>query len=219
MLIFLHGLGDTPVGWSGIEDALPSMEPKLGALEFMFPPAPTIPITINGGATMPGWFDLLDWPIGVGCKDDREGKLKGVAQIEECIEKLEQKGIPRNKIVVGGFSQGGAIALLTAYHSDAASPARPALGGCAVLSGWLTLTGATGYQAVNTDTPLFWAHGQYDDKVLFEQQAFGVNQLTEAGVSVEAENYPMGHSSHPDEMQAFAKFLTRVLFDDSKSEL
>lgn len=216
-LIFLHGLGDTPLGWSGIEDALPELEPQLSQVEYVFPPAPTIPISINGGATMPGWFDLYDWPIGVGVKDDREGKLKGVEQIEECIAKLEEKGIPRSKIVVGGFSQGGAIALLTAYHSDAQSPARKPLAGCASLSGWLTLTQEEGYKTVNTETPLFWAHGQFDDKVLFEQQAHGVNLLTGTGVSVQAENYPMGHSSHPDEMQAFAKFLTATLFDEKGS--
>lgn len=88
-LIFLHGLGDTPAGWSSLEQQLPQLIPRLGALEYVFPPAPTIPISINGGMKMPGWFDLYDWPIGIGSKDDKSNKLKGVQQIEECIQKLE----------------------------------------------------------------------------------------------------------------------------------
>ena len=55
-LIFLHGLGDSPAGWSQLEHTLPSMKPKLSEIAYVFPPAPTVAITINGGATMPGWY-------------------------------------------------------------------------------------------------------------------------------------------------------------------
>ena len=71
-LIFLHGLGDTPSGWKAIQRQLPSIEPSLSNVEYVFPHAPTIPITINGGMQMPGWFDLYDWPIGIGCTNDDE---------------------------------------------------------------------------------------------------------------------------------------------------
>ena len=204
-LIFLHGLGDTPAGWSSLQFSLPQLQPKLKDIEYVFPPAPIIPISINGGATMPGWFDLYDWPIGVGVKDDRDGKLKGVAQIEEAVEKLEAKGIPRSRIVVGGFSQGGAIALLSAYHG-----ARPPFAACVSLSGWLTLTDDLNIK--HTITPCFWGHGKYDDKVLFEQQAHGVKKLTDAGVKVIDREYPMGHESHPQEMKDMAQFLVDALF-------
>jgi lysophospholipase-2 len=106
-LIFLHGLGDTPLGWSELELMLPGMKPRLKDIKYIFPPAPTIGITINGGMQMPGWFDIYDWPIGVGSKDDPEGLRKGVQQIEAEVKKLGEAGIPPSKIVVGGFSQGG----------------------------------------------------------------------------------------------------------------
>lgn len=208
-LIFLHGLGDTPAGWSQLQFMLPSMKPALKDITYVFPPAPTIGITINGGMEMPGWFDLYDWPIGVGSKDDPEGLLRGVAQIEKEVEKLRAKGIPPSKIVVGGFSQGGAIALLTAYRR---SSEQEAFAGCAGLSAWLTLPEELKVSDSAKQTPLFWGHGRLDDKVLFPQQAFGVEKLKAQGVSVEDRAYNMGHSSHPEEMEYLAEFVEKALF-------
>lgn len=126
---------------------------------------------------------------------------------------------------MGGFSQGGAIALLTAYYSSTDRPARPPLAACVCLSGWLTLTDTLVPTLLlpknnhNVATPLFWAHGKFDDKVLFEQQAAGIEQLQQRGLQyIEAHDYPMGHESHPEEMQALAAFLKRVLFSDDKEE-
>ena len=83
-VIFLHGLGDTPAGWSSLQRNLPSIRPKLGMdVHYVFPPAPTVSITINGGMQMPGWFDLYDWPIGVSARDDRDGKIAAAQQIEQ----------------------------------------------------------------------------------------------------------------------------------------
>eukprot|EP00977_Amphora_coffeiformis_P016216 scaffold4955_cov204-Amphora_coffeaeformis.AAC.4 len=232
-LIFLHGLGDTPAGWSSLQFSLPQLKKNLAKVVYVFPPAPIIPISINGGAEMPGWFDLYDWPIGVGVKDDPVGKYKAVQQIEQCITEVETKhGIPRSRIVVGGFSQGGAIALLTAYHANGAVDGlapRPPLAGCVSLSGWWTLVnddkgddGAAQQQqrqVINPQTPLFWAHGQYDDKVLFGQQEFGITKLKEAGLtSIESHQYPMGHESDPKEMEAMAAFLDKLWFEE-KDEL
>ncbi len=160
---------------------------------------------------MPGWFDLYDWPIGIDAKDDRDGMLAAVGQIEATVESLERDmGIPPSRVVVGGFSQGGAVALLAAYHRRRG---KAPFAGCVCLSGWLTLKDdlITATEDV-TKTPLFWGHGTWDDKVLFEQQAHGVGRLRELGVDVTDESYPMGHSSHPKEMGALAEFLERVLF-------
>jgi lysophospholipase-2 len=83
-IIFLHGLGDTPAGWSSLQRNLPSIRPRLGVdVHYVFPPAPTVSITINGGMQMPGWFDLYDWPIGVNARDDRDGKIAAAEQIEQ----------------------------------------------------------------------------------------------------------------------------------------
>ena len=221
-LIFLHGLGDSPAGWSSIQHVLPSLKPSLSKLQYVFPPAPEIPLSINGNMIMPGWFDLYDWPIDVGCKDDKEGMLKAVNQIERTVEKLikdnQAKGLDldRDRIVIGGFSQGGAIALLSSYLQPLEKP----YAGCVSLSGWLTQKDdmETNISSSVSQTPLFWGHGEYDDKVLFAQQKYGVDFLKDKGVHVEDKHYPMGHESHPQEMQAFADFLDRVLFQSSATK-
>jgi len=218
-LIFLHGLGDTPAGWSSLEFQLPQIKTRLSPqnIEYIFPHAPTIPIDINGGALMPGWFSLFDWPVEVGCTDDKPRQLEGIDTINAEIDRLVAQGMDKKKIVVGGFSQGGAIALLAAYHQHSR---HPGVGGCAALSGWLTLTDELQVPEEAKETPLFWAHGQYDDKVLFEHQAFGIHKLEELGVKdIESKSYRMGHSSDPDEISSLAAFVEKVVFgeDDKKS--
>ncbi|KAG7346862.1 carboxylesterase [Nitzschia inconspicua] len=216
-LIFLHGLGDTPAGWSSLEQTLPSMRPKLQDIAYVFPPAPTIPISINGGRAMPGWFDLYDWPIAVGSQDDPEGLQRSVSMVQNAVKKLNEQGIPSSKIVVGGFSQGGAVSLLYCYQQKEQS-----LAGCAALSAWLTLPDQLAVSAKAKSTPLFWGHGRMDDKVLFDQQAFGIAKLEEQGIKVDGKAYNMGHSSHPQEMEDLADFLEECLFPDgaeSASEL
>jgi predicted esterase len=219
-LIFLHGLGDTPAGWSELESILPSMHSRLASLEYVFPAAPTIPLSINGGMRMPGWFDLYDWPIDVGSQDDPEGLTAGVAQIEAHVQKLNEQGIPPSKIVIGGFSQGGAVALLTAYRNSSGE----AYAGCVGLSAWLTEPETLNVPEAAKQTPMFWGHGTQDDKVLFPQQKFGVDKLRAQGVTVTDKSYDMGHSSHPDEMQTFADFVDQRIFgkegdESSKGEL
>ena len=180
---------------------------------------------------MPGWFDLYDWPIGVTAKDDRDGLLTAVAQIETEVQKLREEGIERNRIVVGGFSQGGAVALLSAYrprNSDTAATTTTttapekdndgAFAACVCLSGWLTLADEVQVSDAAKQTPLFWGHGEYDDKVLFEQQAYGVEKLQQQDIQVEAQHYPMGHASHPQEIARFASFLDQVLFGDNEDD-
>ena len=108
-----------------------------------------------------------DWPIGIKAKDDKEGKIKAAIQIEEAVEKLQKEdGIPPSRVVVGGFSQGGAVALLAAYHRRVEG--KTPFAGCVCLSGWLTLKDELKVtDEVKSKTPLFWGHGQWDDKVLF----------------------------------------------------
>mmetsp|Transcript_12453 Transcript_12453/g.36711 ORF Transcript_12453/g.36711 Transcript_12453/m.36711 type:complete len:258 (-) Transcript_12453:1493-2266(-) len=213
-LIFLHGLGDTPAGWSSLQHTLPQMKERLKDIEYVFPPAPTVGITINGGMEMPGWFDLYDWPIGVGSKDDREGKLAAVATIDDEVERLEREcGLDPSKVVVGGFSQGGAIALLSSYRREEKRP----LAACAVLSAWLTLVDDLAVpESVAKSTPLLWAHGTYDDKVLFEQQAFGMEKLKKEGVAVTGREYPMGHESCQEEIETLASFVDEAIFGSEK---
>ena len=163
---------------------------------------------------MPGWFDLYDWPIGVGSKRDPKGLEEAVKAVEACVKNLkETKGIEKDRIVIGGFSQGGAIALQSVYSTMAQKGEESgSYAACVSLSGWVNFDEGNDW---GKDTPLFWGHGQYDDKVLFEQQEFGVRTLEGMGVSnVESKSYPIAHSSHPEELKAFAAFLDKVLFKE-----
>ncbi|KAL3769977.1 hypothetical protein ACHAW5_004789 [Stephanodiscus triporus] len=127
---------------------------------------------------MPGWFDLYDWPIGLDAKDDRDGILSVVRQVEETAKRLERE--------MGIHSPRGAVALLAAYHRRGD---KAPFAGCVCLSGWLTLGEdlATVADDAPRSTPLFWGHGRWDDKVLFEQQAHGVGRLREVGVDLPPE--------------------------------
>jgi predicted esterase len=211
-LVFLHGLGDTPSGWSSLEYTLPRLAPQLDKLVYVFPPAPVVAISINGGMRMPGWFDLYDWPISVGVQDDPNGIQRGVAQVNQAIDEVVAKySIPRSRIIVGGFSQGGAIALRLAYDNKL-SASNESLAGCVSLSGWLTEPEAVKW--ANTQTPCFWGHGKFDDKVLFEQQAFGVDKMNKAGITCTVKQYRMGHESDPQEIADLAAFITKILYSN-----
>jgi hypothetical protein len=109
-IVFLHGLGDTSVGWGTLEQMLPSICPRLGNdnIHYVFPQAPVISVTLNGGSRVTGWFDLYDWPIDSTSRDDQIGQVKAVRMLEETIEIIQrEEGIPAHRIVVGGFGQGG----------------------------------------------------------------------------------------------------------------
>ena len=213
-LIFLHGLGDSPDGWSSLAEALPNLRPSLAALDitYVFPPAQMMGITVNGGEKMPGWFDVYDWPIGVDAKDDPKGLAMSVKRIEKIVTQLhDDEGIPPSRVVLGGFSQGGAVALMAAYNrrKQGAIP----FAGCICMSGWLPMKDYLDIsQESASATPLFWAHGQYDEKILFEQQMYGVDKLEGYGVDVTAVSYPVGHtSSNFEEIDDMAGFLEAVL--------
>eukprot|EP01082_Thalassiosira_pseudonana_P005971 g5666.t1.1.5e174189 g5666 g5666.t1 contig2:1016048-1016699(+) len=142
-----------------------------------------------------------------------EGKLAAANVIEETVKRLEEEeGISPSRIIVGGFSQGGAVALLTAYHRR--TQGKVPFAGCVCLLGWLTLKDDLSVtDEVAKSTPLFWGHGQYDDKkVLFEQQKHRVDMLKSHGVDVTDQSYPMGHESDYDELEAMAEFCEKLLF-------
>ena len=201
----IHGLGDTNMGWA--QQAM-MLHQQLPWVKFVLPNAPTSPVTLNGGMAMPSWYDITDLTDRAG--QECTGIDESRAEIIELIEEAKAEGIPASRIVVGGFSQGGAIALNAAYRHD------KKLGACVALSGWLTLKeDFAGDLGAAKGTPLFWGHGVHDDKVLFPHQKIGVDLLTQRGVAVDASQYAMGHGAHPDEMAKLAKFVGDVLFPES----
>ena len=201
-VIFLHGLGDSPAGWSSLEAQLGPALP--GDVTWRFPCAPTAPVSINDGAPCASWFDILDWPISLRARDDRAGMAASVEATQAVIDELIADGVPSERIVVGGFSQGGAAALRAAFG------AKQKLGACVCLSGWLFHREEFDAGA-NAATPVFWGHGDQDPVVLPEQQAEGAKVLAAKGVSVTAKSFGMGHSSHPQEMAELKDFLQAVL--------
>ena len=214
-IIFLHGLGDSPDGWSKLGEWLPQYAPNLADLDitYVFPPAHNVAITVNGGEKMPGWFDVFDWPIGIDAKDDARGLAMSVKRVEEIVNELkEEEGIDPSRVILGGFSQGGAVAVTAAYNrrKKGAIP----FAGCIVMSGWLPLKEYLDVsEEIAKATPLFWSHGQMDDKILYEQQVFGVDKLDSLGVDVTAHSYPVGHesTSNWEEIQDMAEFVETVL--------
>lgn len=161
-IIFLHGLGDSPDGWASLAEALAIRRPDTLAkldITYVFPPANMVAITVNGGEKMPGWFDVYDWPIGVDAKDDPKGLAMSVKRIEKIVTQLkEEEGIPPSRVVLGGFSQGGAVAIMAAYNRRR-KEAIP-FAGCICMSGWLPMKDYLDVDTKSATTPLFWAHGQ-----------------------------------------------------------
>jgi predicted esterase len=177
-------------------------------VQFVFPAAPTAAVTISGGALQTSWFDIFDWPIGVSARDDRDGLLRSTRGLLEIVAGLEAEGVPADKIVIGGFSQGGAVTLLACHRYP------KTLAGCVCLSGWLTLKEEwAGARVKDNATPVFWGHGEADPVVLPEQVAAGSEVINAQGpdIKLDARMYPMGHSSHPSEMSDVSDFLAAVL--------
>ncbi|XP_064486846.1 acyl-protein thioesterase 1-like [Ornithodoros turicata] len=195
-VIFMHGLGDTGLGWSPILEAI-----RQPHIKYICPTAPTIPVTLNGGMPMPAWFDLFSLNPN-GAEDEA-----GIKSATECIHRLiheeEKLGIPSHRIVLGGFSMGGALALYSGFKLS-----KP-LAGMLGLSCWLPLykefpAGAAG----NQDTSVLLCHGDSDDLVPLKWGALTCELLKSFVKSVDMKQYRgMGHSSCEEEMKDISTFL------------
>ena len=201
-VIWLHGLGA-----DGNDFAV--MVPELQLLgcppaRFIFPHAPNMPVTLNGGYVMPAWYDIL----GASSPDEDEAGIRRSAEsIEALIAHEVSRGIAPGRIVLAGFSQGCAMVL----HTGLRHPAR--LAGIVALSGYLPLAASLPGErsAANLDVPIFQAHGSADP-VIALARADASRQLLEAlGYEVQWHSYPMPHSVHPQEVRDIVGFLQLVL--------
>ncbi len=202
-VIVLHGLGADGNDFVPIVEELP--RPQALAIRFVFPHAPVRPVTISNGLPMRAWYDIA--------ADDltRRADLGGVrasrAQIEALIDREKARGIAARRLVLAGFSQGGAVALYTGLrHAER-------LAGIAALSAYLI--DGPGLEreasAANRDVPMFMAHGTADPVVQFHWGEQSRAMLETAGYDVEWHAYPMGHSVVWEEIEALGAFLARVL--------
>jgi phospholipase/carboxylesterase len=202
-VIWLHGLGADGYDF---EPIVPELRlPAAPAVRFVFPHAPMRPVTINNGAVMRAWYDIVSLE-GVRREDDA-GVRASQASVEELIAREASRGIPAARVVLAGFSQGGAIALQTGLrHAER-------LAGIMALSTYLPLapTLAAEASAANRGVPIFMAHGQYDSMIPIERAAISRDVLRKAGYDVEWHDYPMEHAVCREEIDDVATWLGRVL--------
>ena len=205
-VIWLHGLG------ADGNDFVPIVsELKLPAslnIRFIFPHAPVRPITINQGYRMRGWFDVTNFDIA-GC-DDEAGIIESARVLMRLCDEQVAAGLATERIIVAGFSQGGAIALYAGLRYP------QTLGGIIALSSFLPMQHRLEHEATeaNRNTPIFMAHGLHDDIVALK---FGIQTRTllqQLGYRLEWHDYLMGHSVCMEEIQDISTWLGGVLAAD-----
>jgi len=202
-VVWLHGLG------ADGNDFVPIVEemklPETLSIRFVFPHAPVRPVTINNGFPMRAWYDI--YAADLANRADVLGVAQSQQQVEALIAREKARGVSAARIVVAGFSQGGAIALHTGVrHAER-------LGALVGLSTYLPMADrlATDAAAANRDVPIFMAHGTMDPVVRPEWGDASRRALQSAGYAVEWHTYPMPHSVVWEEIEAIRAFFTRVL--------
>jgi phospholipase/carboxylesterase len=201
-VVWLHGLG------ADGHDFVP-MVPELGlpadhGVRFVFPHAPRIPVTLNGGLVMPAWYDIKSLDVR---GQDEAGIRRSDTEVRHLIAREVERGIEPSRIVLAGFSQGGAIALFTGLRH----PER--LAGIMALSTFLVAPESLDAEATdaNRRVPIFQAHGTLDPMVPHALGTMTRDWLTERGWKVEAHDYPMAHQVCREEIVAIGEWLRRVL--------
>lgn len=202
-VIFLHGLGDTGLGWSmGLEEI------RRKDVEYLCPTAPVQAVSLNYGFQMPSWFDIH------GLQEDSQIDMRGLESASNAvmglIENEVSKGIDVNRIVLGGFSQGGALALFT-YLTMGSS--MPALAGVVAFSTWLPKPKDDSLVVTaKSKTPIFQCHGSDDEIVPFARGKQTAELLKSFGQNVTFKEYRgMGHHSSLNEMEDLRTFLDSVI--------
>jgi phospholipase/carboxylesterase len=202
-VIWLHGLGADGYDFVPIVRELEGMgAPRV---RYVFPHAPQMPVTINGGHVMPAWYDILGTDLVR--REDAAGIRASQGAVEALIDQEVERGTPRSRIVLAGFSQGGAIALHAGLRQ-----AEP-LAALIALSTYLPLSDVFDgeRQAASAKTPIFMAHGTADPVVPIARGHASRDLLKQLGADLTWHEYPMQHSVCGDEVRDIAAFLRRVL--------
>lgn len=202
-VIWLHGLG---ADGHDFVDAVPSLGlPAGNRVRFIFPHAPVMPITMNGGMVMPAWYDI--GAIDLRAAQDEPGIRKSEQAILALLNDQVQKGIKSERIILAGFSQGGAMALHTALRY----PQR--LAGAIILSSYLPLQEQLASQksAANSQLPLFMAHGFMDTVVSYWIGQQSCTHLQAAGFKVDWHSYPMAHTVSMSELHDIGVWIKNAL--------
>ena len=202
-IIWLHGLGADGNDFAALVPALKLAEGY--GIRFVFPHAPSIPVSINNGFVMPAWYDIRDGDLST--RHDEAGIRQSAVQIEALIAREHDRGVPSERIVLAGFSQGGAIA----YHVALRYP--ETFAGIVALSTYLLLEWTLDAERsdANAKTPILAAHGSLDPMVVPARGEAARDWLIGAGYDVEWHNYPMQHEVCMEEVTVIGQFLRRVL--------
>jgi len=198
-VIWLHGLGADGHDFAPIVPEL--VRPHWPAIRFVFPHAPRRPVSINNGMPMRAWYDIVS--LDFRSRADAGGVAESVAQVEALIAREQARGIPCERILLAGFSQGGAITLSAGLRRQAP------LAGLVALSTYLPEVDAAAAQLVQgaTAQPVFMAHGSADPVIPVQVAEHSLQVLKELGFGVEWHRYPMAHQVCAEEIQALGDWL------------
>ncbi|HEV2621489.1 MAG TPA: alpha/beta hydrolase [Frateuria sp.] len=198
-ILWLHGLGADGNDFAPIVPEL--VDRSWPALRFVFPHAPVQPVSINGGVPMRAWYDIVGFDARA--PQDEAGIRRTIAAVAALIAREHERGVPSERIVLAGFSQGGAIALAAGLRH-----AQP-LAGIVALSTYLPIaaTLAPERSAANARVPIFWGHGTADPVVALQRGLDSRRLLEEMGYTIDWHTYPMPHSVCAEEIADLRRWL------------
>jgi len=200
-IIWMHGLGADGYDFA---DIIPELGlSKDAAIRFIFPHAPVMPVTINGGYKMRAWYDISNMDLGQ--EPDIEGIEKNSKFVAEFVDAEVEKGISSERILLIGFSQGGVMAL----HTATRYPKK--LAGAASLSSYFPTTSTMPKDGVNSKIPVFFGYGNYDNVVSSSLSQKAYDFLKSNGNPVERHSYDMQHSVCMEELTALGKWIGKYL--------
>jgi phospholipase/carboxylesterase len=201
-VLWLHGLGADGHDFEPVVPVLSLGE--LGA-RVVLPHAPSMPVSINGGFVMPAWYDIREGDLAV--RHDEAGIRTSATQLEAWLQAERDRGIPAERIVVAGFSQGGAMALHVGLRRG------ERLAGIVALSTYLTLPEKLAAEASEAQAglPIFQAHGSVDPVVTPDRGHGTRDRLVADGYAVEWHEYPMEHAVCPEELTDLGAWFAQIL--------
>ncbi|TPG09827.1 carboxylesterase [Rhodanobacter glycinis] len=202
-IIWLHGLGADGNDFAPIVPEL--VDPAWPPIRFVFPHAPVRPVTINNGMSMRAWYDIAAFDLDA--RQDEAGMRASIGEVETLIAREHSRGVPSERIVLAGFSQGGAIALAAGLRHP------EKLAGIIALSTYLPLHAAFAGErsAANATTPIFWGHGTADPVVILQRGVDSRDLLLSQGYALEWHTYPMAHAVCAEEIGDLRHWLTQRL--------
>ena len=195
-VIWLHGLGADGNDFVPIAPEL--LRPDWPALRFVFPHAPVRPVTINGGMRMRAWYDIRE--MSLTNRADVDGVRESMVTVNALIAREGERGIPPERILLAGFSQGGAVTLAAAANGLQVA-------GVIALSTYLPMTPDTPPAATATMPPVFMAHGTFDPVVPITAGQLGAQQMNALGFDVDWHTYPMQHQVSAEEIADLSAWM------------